>query len=98
LKEDGGCSTVWCSSVVCAGWCFLTHKPVTTTQPNSEDEEDDISEDLDAAMRSLQALTTVKTGLLGSSSAGSGAAGKSPAAPAPGTVMRRPEVIDDFIR
>jgi hypothetical protein len=28
--------------------------------PHSEPEEDDISEDLDAAMRSLQALTTSK--------------------------------------
>eukprot|EP00877_Chromochloris_zofingiensis_P005699 jgi/Chrzof1/1512/Cz10g10170.t1 len=52
------------------------------------DEDDDISEDLDAALRSLQALTNkepVKS------------AKPKPAAP-PGQVTRRPEVIDDFIR
>ncbi|KAI8471064.1 MAG: flagellar WD repeat-containing protein Pf20 [Monoraphidium minutum] len=57
----------------------------------SDPEEDDISEDLDAAMRSLQALTAPKSG------SGSAAAAKAAAA-APGTVTRRPEVIDDFIR
>lgn len=74
--------------------------PLPPPVPCSEGEEDDISEDLDAAMRSLQALTAAR----GSGGGGGGAPnqerrqGRQPSAPPPGTVTRRPEVIDDFIR
>lgn len=56
---------------------------------DSEDEEDDGSEDLEAAMRSLQ----------GEKKGEEGAEGEDiPAGPQPGEVTRRPEVVDDFIR
>ncbi|WIA16110.1 hypothetical protein OEZ85_012829 [Tetradesmus obliquus] len=58
----------------------------------SDEEDDDISEDLDAALRSLQALTSKDRHASSSS-----AAQVKPVTP-PGTVVRRPEVIDDFIR
>eukprot|EP00879_Flechtneria_rotunda_P008325 GHRR01008719.1.p1 GENE.GHRR01008719.1~~GHRR01008719.1.p1 ORF type:complete len:596 (+),score=212.97 GHRR01008719.1:78-1865(+) len=54
------------------------------------DEDDDVSEDLDAALRSLQALTSKER-------ASAATAQCKPTTP-PGQVVRRPEVIDDFIR
>ncbi|KAF8055753.1 PF20 [Scenedesmus sp. PABB004] len=57
----------------------------------SEDEDDDISEDLDAAMRSLQALTSKRP-------TGSPACAAARLSTPPGGVVRRPEVVDDFVR
>lgn len=56
----------------------------------SDDDDGGASEDLDAALRSLQAFTHKDA------SASSHPAG--PVQPVPGTVTKQPEVIDDFMR
>lgn len=56
----------------------------------SDEEDDGASEDLDAALRSLQTLIA--------KDAGAASKPKSPDAPAPGSVTKRPEVMDDFLR
>ncbi|MEW5317599.1 MAG: hypothetical protein WDW38_008884 [Sanguina aurantia] len=62
---------------------------------SDEEEVDKGSEDLDAAMRSLQAFTAAKPP---AAQRGGGAGSQPLAAIAPGAVTRRPEVIDDFLR
>lgn len=55
----------------------------------SEDEDDGTSEDLDAALRSLQAFTSKAHAITKPAA---------PPGPVPGAVTRRPEVMDDFLR
>lgn len=114
-------------------WTHTSTPCCRTMHSGEEDEDDDMSEDLDAAMHSLQALTSKVSGLprltephthdssaaakaqsnprcvcvgvlvslqgrTGSgSAAAAAAAARKPATP-PGHVVRRPEVIDDFVR
>eukprot|EP00195_Chlamydomonas_chlamydogama_P014730 CAMPEP_0202902622 /NCGR_PEP_ID=MMETSP1392-20130828/16959_1 /ASSEMBLY_ACC=CAM_ASM_000868 /TAXON_ID=225041 /ORGANISM="Chlamydomonas chlamydogama, Strain SAG 11-48b" /LENGTH=251 /DNA_ID=CAMNT_0049589413 /DNA_START=266 /DNA_END=1017 /DNA_ORIENTATION=- len=54
----------------------------------SDDEDDGVSEDLDAALRSLQAFTSKQEPTTS----------KRTDEPLPGQVTRRPEVMDDFLR
>jgi len=57
-----------------------------------EEDDDDMSEDLDAALRSLQGAVK------GIGASAGGEAAEQDTGPAPGEVTRRPEVVDDFVR
>jgi len=59
---------------------------------DSEEDDDDASEDLESAMRSLQGIG--KSGAVGEEADGEEGEGR----PVPGAVTRRPEVVDDFLR
>eukprot|EP00798_Chlamydomonas_sp_ICE-L_P032320 gene32320-16891_t len=56
----------------------------------SEDDDDGVSEDLDAALKSLHVFTSKEQGGTAKAAAN--------APPVPGQVSKRPEVVDDFLR